>query len=146
MTLHLIKLCVGVESVARLRSLQQRRLADQASRGEAAQLVHVTRHMPRRRDEILGNGGSGSLYWVIRGVVQVRQPITDLRRVVGEDGVRRCAIVLAPDLVATAPAPRRPFQGWRYLPAGEAPRDLTDTSTSDLPPELRVELAELGLL
>ncbi|MFV2092392.1 MAG: DUF1489 family protein, partial [Hyphomicrobiales bacterium] len=107
------------------------------------------RHMPRRRDEILGScgaGSGGSLYWVIRGVVQVRQPIAELRAVTGEDGIKRCAIVLAPELVATLPVPRRPFQGWRYLPASEAPGDLADTSTQDLPPELRVELAELGLL
>ncbi|MHA1524962.1 MAG: DUF1489 family protein [Alphaproteobacteria bacterium] len=143
MTLHLIKLCVGVDSISQLRHWQRRRLADLESAGEEAQLRHVTRHMPRRSDEILG---TGSLYWVIRGVIQVRQPITELRRVTGHDGIKRCAIMLGPNLVATLPVPRRPFQGWRYLPAKEAPRDLAETSTKDLPPELRVELAELGLL
>ncbi|MFV2092575.1 MAG: DUF1489 family protein, partial [Hyphomicrobiales bacterium] len=85
MSLHLIKLCVGVASIAQLRNHQRRRLAEMASRGEVAQLTHVTRHMPRRRDEILEPGSSGSLFWVIRGVVQARQPIIDLRRVTGEE-------------------------------------------------------------
>ena len=46
------------------------------------------------------------------------------------------------------PSPRRPFQGWRYLPAHEAPPDLGKGAgqVAEMPEELRRELRELGLL
>lgn len=142
MALHLIKLCVGVDDIAELTAWQERRLAELKSRGEPPELGHTTRQMPRRRDEIITGG---SLYWVIRGVIQLRQPIIDLRPVRGGDGIERCRIVLSPDSFLTAPVPRRAFQGWRYLEAKDAPRDLSSHERS-LPPELSAELAELGLL
>ncbi len=106
-------------------------------------LVHTTRQMPRRRDEIVDGG---SIYWVITGVVSVRQRILDLKAVTGEDGIERCDIVLDRRLVATQRFPRRPFQGWRYLAADDAPRDLTrrvDDAEDDL---MRATLLELCLI
>lgn len=51
-------------------------------------------------------------------------------------------------MVRTEWQPRRPFQGWRYLKATDAPRDLADGEGGWqlLPPDLRLELANLGLL
>jgi hypothetical protein len=48
--------------------------------------------------------------------------------------------------VRTEWQPRRPFQGWRYLPAADAPGDLGKRRNDDLPPQLRAELAALGLM
>ena len=64
----------------------------------------------------------GSIYWVIKRFIQCRQRILRLDEVIGGDGIRRCAIVLDPELILTTQVPRRPFQGWRYLKAEDAAR------------------------
>ena len=139
MALHIIKLCVGVAEIDELAVSQKRRL----DRGEL--LFHTTRMMPRRQTEVLDGG---SLYWVIKGSVQVRQLISDIVPIVSEDGIRRCRLMLDKQLIATRPQPRRPFQGWRYLKADDAPADIAvyDGNNQDLPPAMRAELVELGLL
>lgn len=144
MTLHLIKLCVGVESVGDLAHWQRERLRKLAAAGAEPVLYHRTRQTPRRRDELLDGG---SLYWVIKGVVQVRQRLIGLRPATGEDGVPRCDLLLDAKLVPTRPQPRRPFQGWRYLDPADAPLDLDEAASGALPPaEMRAALSELGLL
>jgi len=145
MNVHLIKLCVGIESVEHLSERQKFRLAQAKVDGGAHHLFHRTRQMPRRRDELL-NGGS--LFWVIKGVVLVRQNILDLREVRCDDGIKRCDIVLDPKLVVTRPHPRRAFQGWRYLSVEDAPEDLglEGTGIEEMPDEMRTQLIELGLL
>lgn len=145
MALHLTKLCVGCESIEHLRAWQAQRLAGLRAGGEAAELRHTTRMAPRRAAELLDGG---SLYWVIRGLVQVRQRLRDIRPFTDADGVGRCHLVLDEALVAVAPRPCRAFQGWRYLPAGDAPPDLGAGApgAEDMPAEMRRELAELGLL
>ena len=98
---------------------------------------------PKREAELLDGG---SIYWVIKGFVQARQRIIRLDEVDHGDGIRRCAIVLDPEVVRTEAAPRRPFQGWRYLNGADAPSDLRrESSNSDLPPELMTALAEIGV-
>jgi hypothetical protein len=143
-TLHLVKLCVGVENVASLAEWQAYRTAQRAAAGEGADLYHRTRQMPRRADELLDGG---SLYWVIKGVIQVRQRVLGLKEVRCDDGIRRCDIILGPELVLTRPMPRRAFQGWRYLAADDAPKDLTGAAieANELPEKMRAELIELGL-
>ena len=45
--------------------------------------------------------------------------------------------------------PCRPFQGWRYLEAKDAPSDLSREAAAgiaDMPEAMRRELAQLGLL
>jgi hypothetical protein len=144
MALHLVKLCVGAESVADLADWIERRLAERRRQGQPAEHVHVTRMVPKRAAEIVDGG---SLYWVIRGVVQVRQRLIAVRPVIDRAGTRRCHLVLEPELVATAPQPRAPFQGWRYLKDAEAPRDLAALGkAAGLPPHLAQELRTLGLL
>lgn len=145
MTLHLVKLCVGIDSVAHLAERQAARLAQEHAGGGSAELRHRTRQMPRQRDLLLEGG---SIYWVIRGVIQVRQRLLDLRAVRGNDGVPRCDIVLDPQLVPTRPQPRRAFQGWRYLAGEDAPADLDPAGEEieKMPAEMRAALIELGLL
>ncbi|PWE16495.1 DUF1489 domain-containing protein [Marinicauda salina] len=136
MPLHLIKLCVGADSIEDLEAWR-----DTTAPG-GGPMSHTTRMFPKRRDALLDGG---SLYWVIKRIVQVRQRILDLEEVVGEDGIRRCRIWLDPEIVRTNPSPKRPFQGWRYLEPHEAPGDLTAASGGeDLPDELRRKLIELG--
>ncbi|HEU0221204.1 MAG TPA: DUF1489 family protein, partial [Paracoccaceae bacterium] len=99
---------------------------------------------PKRADEIAGRG---SLYWVIRGIVRVRQAITGFEEVRGEDGIRRCAILLDPTLRLTEPRPRAAFQGWRYLADADAPPDIgrAGAEAADLPADLLQELDALGV-
>ncbi|GLK69540.1 DUF1489 family protein [Hansschlegelia plantiphila] len=145
MTLHLQKLCVGCDSPEDLRQWIDERMAERRRRGAPAEQVHTTRMAPKRAVELLDGG---SLYWVIKGAILVRQPLVDLRPVRGADGIERCELVLTPDLVAVRPTPRRAFQGWRYLPSGDAPPDLADDERSapGLPAHLAAELRTLGLL
>ena len=139
-TIHLVKLSVGTESVESLAAWQKTRAA-QHPKGLP---FHITRMWPKREDEVLG----GSIYWVIKGVVQCRQRILRLDEVQGADGIRRCAIVLEPELHRTVLAQKRPFQGWRYLKPEDTPADLPRGRVAEepLPPELSAALAEIGVL
>jgi hypothetical protein len=144
--MHLIKLCVGVESLDELAAWQAMRLVQMRAAGQPPELVHRTRQMPRQRDAILGGG---SLYWVIKGSIQARQNILDLRAETDGEGRPLCAIVLGEQLTATRPQPRRAFQGWRYLAPKDAPADLGPACAADpdgMPPAMRAALAELALL
>jgi len=147
MALHLIKLCVGVDSIEDLASWQAERLKRRRQAGEKRpNLFHRTFQSPKRRAELLDGG---SLYWVIKGIVQVRQPLLDISEGHKEDGTPCCLLILKNELIAVRPVPRRAFQGWRYLSASEAPQDLKRGAASSLmamPPKLRKELADLGLL
>ena len=137
---HILKLCVGAESVEDLAAWQ----AQNAHLWPKGRAIHVTRMWPKREVEVLGGG---SLYWVIKGQILARQRVLDLEPVQGSDGVTRCALHLDPEIIRTSPALRRPFQGWRYLAASESPRDLPKGRAADdaLPPELARALAEIGL-
>ena len=141
-TIHLIKLCVGCDSVDDLAAWIERHRKATRKRSATPEHVHVTRMVPRRVAELLDGG---SLYWVIKGAVQARQTLIDIRPFVDDEGMGRCRLVMAPSLVRTRRQPRRPFQGWRYLPPGDAPRDLAAGGNDGLPPGLGAELAELGL-
>ncbi len=141
---NLVKLCVGIDSVEHLIDWRARRDAGRAADGLPPISEHVTRMFPKRAREILRGG---SLYWVIKGQIQARQRIVGLEERIGQDGIRRCALILDPELIRTRLAPRRPFQGWRYLAPQDAPPDLPKTRADDdeLPPELSQALAEIGL-
>jgi hypothetical protein len=147
MALHLIKLCVGCESIEDLAAWQAERLKQRRQAGEKRpQLFHRTFQMPKRRDELLAGG---SLYWVIKGLIQIRQPLSDVVEGTREDGTPCCVLILKNELVPVRPVPRRPFQGWRYLNADEAPEDLgrgTYGGLGAMPAKLRKDLAELGLI
>lgn len=139
-SLHLIKLCVGAHGVEDLSAWQTARLAASG----AANPVQVTRMRPKRTAELLAGG---SLYWVFKGQILARQRIVRLDETTRDDGASACAIVLSRDITLTYAAPRRPFQGWRYLPAADAPRDLPAGASGeeDMPPELLSALSDLGI-
>ena len=140
-TINLIKLSVGTENVESLEDWQSTKRA-QAPDGLPR---HVTRMWPKRGDEIL-NGGS--IFWVIKGEIQCRQKILRLDEYIGSDGIRRCSIVSDPELIRVQPSLKRPFQGWRYLKAEDAPIDLPKGRAKEdpLPIELNRALAEIGVL
>ena len=138
-SLNLIKLCVGAEQVQDLIDWQE----NPRAKGPDGLPRHVTRMWPKREAELLDGG---SLYWVFKGVVLARRRIIRLDEVDRGDGIRRCGIVLDPDVVRTEAAPRRPFQGWRYLEGKAAPSDLArGRANDDLPPKLMAALAEIGV-
>jgi hypothetical protein len=144
--MHLIKLCVGVESLEELAAWQTMRLEKLGLAGAPRELIHRTRHTPRQANAVLK---SGSLYWVIKGSVKARQKILELRVLTDVEGRTLCGIVLDHTLMATRPQPRRAFQGWRYLHPDDAPLDLglaQGADDSDIPATMRAELAELSLL
>jgi hypothetical protein len=145
MTVHLVKLCVGCDTIQDLQDWQRQRLKELRRARKPMELYHRTLQTPKRRDEVLDGG---SLYWVIKGVILVRQRILDLRPDRKDDGTPCCAIVYDEELVATRPQGRRAFQGWRYLHVEDAPADLrvvTDAD-SDMPKKMRADLRELRLI
>ncbi|KAF0231020.1 MAG: hypothetical protein FD175_889 [Beijerinckiaceae bacterium] len=144
MALHILKLCVGCESIADLESwIEENRLLHKRL-GRTYRQTHTTRMVPRRMAEI---AGEGSLYWVIKGRIAARQRIEAIEPFTGEDGISRCHIVLEPVVVPVQLRPCRPFQGWRYLLDKDAPKDITAGETpEDMPEAMREDLRALGLL
>lgn len=135
MPLHLIKLCVGATSIDDLRDWW-----DEEHGRKRLPIVH-TRQTPKRADELIEGG---SLYWVIKGVVLVRQVITDIETLT-DNGQSHCHIYLDRTLILTCPQARRPFQGWRYLEAKDAPADLSSAGDAGaLPNGLAEQLRDLG--
>jgi hypothetical protein len=145
MALHLVKMCVGVERLEELADWQRERLAEARARGEKPILRHITRNVPRRADELLAGG---SLYWVFRGHIRVRQALRGIEPAINAQGQPACALILDPTLVRVVPKPQRAFQGWRYLEGRDAPADAKggETGVDDLPDSMAEELRELGLL
>ncbi|WP_196258545.1 DUF1489 family protein [Pelagibacterium limicola] len=140
--MHIIKLCVGVSSVEELLEWRAERKAMGLGRPDGLN-VHRTRMTPKRADEIAGHG---SLYWVIAGTIRCRQRIVGFESSTDAEGRPQCHILLDPEVVRTMPYPRRPFQGWRYLEAKDAPPDLAGRGGEEPPADMAEELAQLGLI
>ena len=144
MTLNLVKLCVGAESVESLQASIDFRIEQARLSGKAEETTHTTRMVPTRRDELLDGG---SLYWVIKGKIQARQHLIDIRPFTDTAGVKRCDLVMEPRLILTQYQPKRPFQGWRYLKVSDAPADIrVGGGNKAMPEAMRQELTELCLL
>ncbi|MFP6748680.1 MAG: DUF1489 domain-containing protein [Alphaproteobacteria bacterium] len=152
MTVHIVKLCVGADSIEQLATFQANRRARAEARGEPGENIHRTRNRPRRDTEVLDGG---SIYWIIKGFIRVRQPIVRLDELHDDEEAKRCGLVLGPELVRTELHARRPHQGWRYLESKDAAPDLPehlqaghwDPAAHDgPPPEMAAELRALGLL
>jgi hypothetical protein len=144
MPLHLIKLCVGADSVGDLEAWIKQKL-NALKKGAKREHIHTTRMVPKRADELIEGG---SLYWVIRGQITCREQIAAIRPFVDKEGVGRCRVALVPKVILVEPRPFRAFQGWRYLEAKDAPRDLDRAAPGarDMPEHMRRELRQLGLL
>lgn len=144
MALHLIKLCVGAETIRDLEDWIEENAALHRRLGRTFEQMHTTRMLPKRADALRDGG---SLYWVIKGQLSARQRLRDIRPFTDGQGISRCHLVLEPVVVPVSPRPYRPFQGWRYLAAKDAPPDLgADSGAEEMPEDLRRELAGLGLL
>lgn len=139
--LNIVKLSVGSENIAMLKEWQQAR-RDQL---KIKYSLHITRMWPKRDKELLDGG---SIYWVIKGAIQLRQNLIGFDEIIGADGIRRCGFKLDPELIPTTKALRRPFQGWRYLKSEDSPSDLSTNreADDDLPEEMQQTLARLGVL
>ena len=132
--IHLLRPAVGVGDLDTLRQVMQAR-GDERS-------IH-TRNIPKRTDELLQGG---SVYWIIARKIQARQLLTGFERLEDESGKAYCRLYLDGTVVPVQPWPRRPHQGWRYLKPEDAPPDLREGDSGDMPPEMIAELRELGLL
>lgn len=141
MTIHLIKLSVGSENIADLESWQKQRLRELKHAGKTPELMHITRHMPKRAAEVLDGG---SIYWVINGFLCARQRLLELRPII-YNGTPHCGLVYDKEIIRVAPRPHRAFQGWRYFEPKDAPQDI-QKGTVDMPDEMLRELAALGLM
>jgi hypothetical protein len=135
-SLHLLKLAVGIDDIDHLRQLRAARVVERGGNWV------YTRNHPRRAQEVLAGG---SIYWVIRGQIRVRQLVTGLSGERDDTGRRYCRIEVDAELVPTLPRACRPFQGWRYLAPADAPPDRSAPAT--LPPDrMLAELRALGLI
>ncbi|MEM9332254.1 MAG: DUF1489 family protein [Pseudomonadota bacterium] len=145
MALNLLKLCVGVSAVEELQAWIDHCQEEKRQKGLELVQRHTTRMIPKRMEELLDGG---SLYWVIKGNVQARQHLADIRPFTDPQGIKRCDLILEPRVILTEWQPRRAFQGWRYLKGEDSPQDIGKghAGVNALPPQLRVELANLGLL
>ncbi len=145
MTVHIVKLAVGVENVSHMAEIQAKRLRDASTRGDEPILQHFTRNGPRRAAELLDGG---SIYWVIKGFIRARQALIGIERGENAEGRPACALVMDTQLVRTRLRASRPFQGWRYLAHEAAPQDSrgSDEGLDAVPTELIAELKGLGLL
>ena len=128
--IHLVKLCVGAESLEDL-------LVWEKARGGEVSYIH-TRHRPTRYEELIDGG---SLYWVIKGLILCRREIVSFDF---DEAANHWLVGLKSRNILTEAQPRRPFQGWRYLKAQDAPRDIIEGET-DLPPDMARALKEAGV-
>ena len=102
--------------------------------------------VPTRGAEMIDGG---SLYWVIKGNVQCRQRLLEIRPFTDDEGIGRCHLVLDPEVVRTAMAAAPGFPGLALSETGsDAPADLSRGRAGEIemPIKLKRELAELGLL
>src|SRR5438477_4144918 len=146
MPLHLIKLCVGCDSVKDLKKWVAERILAARKKGLRLHHIHVTRMTPKRIEELLSGG---SLYWVIRGEIAAREKLVAIEPFRDRDGIGRCRLVMQPKVIAVSPRPMRAFQGWRYFENNAAPPDLgkaAAASVAAMPEPMRRELRDLGLL
>src|ERR1700758_3191193 len=106
MSLHLIKLAVGCESVRELKAWVAERMQAAKKKGLPLHHIHITRMVPKRVDELLAGG---SLYWVIRGEIAAREKIIGIEPFRDRDRIGRCRLVMQPKAVPVAPRAMPPF-------------------------------------
>ena len=145
-TVNIVKLAVGVQSVEEL-ALIQRRFLNHVGNHENNGFYHSTKLMPKQHEAIVK---SGSLYWVIKGVICARQKIVAITKQEDPDGIKRCKIFLNDSIIKTTPIRKRPFQGWRYLKKNRTPEDIVNPTTAsfddDIPLVIQKQLLEVGLI
>lgn len=138
MTYNLKKIAVGIETIERLRIRQEMLF------NAYGKILHTTRNMPKQKEQLIK---TGSIFWIIKRNVLVRQKILDIISVIRDDGSKGCEIELDKNLVRVIPTPMKPFQGWRYYMVDDTPPDLNlgNLENEDLPENINSELIKLGL-
>ncbi len=144
-SIHIVKLVVGVSDLQEFYNWQQREIFDYHGTPAAP---CWTRYKPKSADEILEKGGS--IYRVIKNRIQCRHKILGFEMVETDHKGTMCMIVQDAQMIETVHMPKRAFQGWRYLKAGDIPADkgiyTGQDSGGDIPPDMEEELKEAGLL
>ena len=138
MSYHLKKIAVGIETIERLY-VRQKMIKE-----TYGTILHTTRNMPKKREDLIK---TGSMFWIIKRKVLVRQKILDILSVIRSDGSKGCEIELDKKLIRVIPTPMKPFQGWRYYLEEDIPRDLNldEETDENLPDDINAELIKLGL-
>ena len=130
----MVKLCVGADDAKDIERWQQRLLQS------APYPFHHTRMVPKRGAEL---SDGGSIFWVTKGIILVRQKILEVRGITVRGGRKACELIFDPELIPVEPTPKRAFQGWRYLKPEDAPDDLkVGSGTIEMPANLRAELRD----
>ena len=138
MSYHLKKIAVGIASIDRLK-IRQRMIFETYGK-----IIHSTRNMPKQKADLIK---TGSIFWIIKRYVLVRQKIVSIVPVIRDDGSKGCEIELDKNLIKVIPTKMKPFQGWRYYLENDIPKDLNlyDHEDEEIPEQIRLELIELGL-
>ncbi len=146
MSVHLLRMAAGLDTVAGLRERQAERLRNYKNfSGKRGVLQTYTRNVPKRADELIDGG---SIYWVLKKHIRARQRILGVSREIDDEGRAFCLIRIDPELILVEPRAHRAFQGWRYLPSDDAPPDLGANAAEEveLPTDMANELRSLGLI
>lgn len=138
----MIKLVVGIDSLQDYARFMESYLVDYE--GGQVNPVH-TRHKPKRDAELVREG---SIYRVIKNVIVCRQEIIGFEQFEHPVKGNMWAVMCDPEIIATVPTAKRPFQGWRYLESDAAPKDIGvyDANQEQPPEEMGDDLAAAGLL
>lgn len=145
MRVHLLKTAAGLQEIDQLIERQRE---NRHIWGKHKATYAYTRYMPKRAEEIIGT--EGSIYWILKNRIQVRQRILGFEMVEDPAGTW-CKIIVDPQLYQTLSVQKRAIQGWRYLEDTAVPRDrgiyISGAPGEDEPPvEMAQELKRLGLL
>lgn len=143
MSVHLLKPALGIQDLYEFAVRQKARWMDHDGR-----LVYPvwTSRKPQRAEELLDGG---SLYWIVKKQILCRQAVLDIIPYQQEGDEKPSYLILcSPDLVRTQSVKKKPFQGWRYLEAENAPADQGVLRVDDQPPPPALEkiLREAGLI
>jgi hypothetical protein len=147
MRVNLLKTAAGLQEIDQL--VERQSFNKMIYEGQKATYAY-TRYMPKRYDEILRS--DGSIYWILKGRIQVRQKILGFEMTKDEgDAHEWCKIVVDPQLWLTVAKPKKAIQGWRYLEDKDAPKDRLKYMAGGLsheepPEEMAEELKRLGLI
>src|SRR3954467_4839124 len=101
MALHLLKLCVGCDSIRDLEDWIEENRVHHRRLGREYEQTHTTRMVPKRMGALVEGG---SLYWVIRGQIACRQRLVAIRPFTDREGIGGRPLV--PGAARAAGAPR----------------------------------------
>ena len=141
MTIHLVKMAVGIGSVEHLKNIQNKLRANNNDI-----LHHYTRNKPKRSCELLDGG---SIFWIIKGYVRVKQRIFAIDEIFDQTRKKRCIITLDSKLARVEMLAHKPIQGWRYMEDRFAPKTINEgyaASIDNFPETMVKELKSLGLI